>query len=130
MADTPIAELMTPMPVTVGRDQKIAYAADLMRKHGFRHLPVLHGGTLLGMLSDRDVQLVLSLSDVDPEQVTVEEAMTAEAYAVGPKTPLREVVDEMIAHKYGSVVVMEGTKVTGIFTTVDALSGLARALRD
>jgi acetoin utilization protein AcuB len=49
-------------------------------------------------------------------------------YAVPPKTPLREVVSEMAERRIGSAVVIEGTQVVGVFTTVDALETLASAL--
>ncbi|MCZ7682005.1 MAG: CBS domain-containing protein [Sandaracinaceae bacterium] len=123
-----VREHMTESPHTIGKDQTLDRASAVMRAHGIRHLPVLEGGTLLGILSNRDVYLIETLDDVDPASVTVEEAMTAEPYAVAPDTPLKEVVDEMIAHKYGAAVVMEGRDVSGIFTTIDALRVLSARL--
>jgi acetoin utilization protein AcuB len=117
---------MTASPHTIGSQQKVAHAAELMQEHGIRHLPVLHGGKLLGVISDRDVKVVEAFRDVDPAEVAIAEAVGQEAYAAAPETPLLDVVETMLAHKYGSAVVMEGTRVVGIFTTVDAL----RALRD
>jgi len=99
-----------------------------MRERKIRHLPVLEGGQLLGILSVRDVYLIETLQDVDPAQVTVEEAMTAEPYAVAPDASLKEVVTTMAAKKYGAAVVMEGRKVAGIFTTIDALKVLSDRL--
>ncbi len=123
-----VREHMTESPYTIGKDQTLDRASAVMRAHRIRHLPVLEGGTLLGILSNRDVYLIETLDDVDPASVTVEEAMTAEPYAVAPDTPLKEVVDEMIAHKYGAAVVMEGREVSGIFTTIDALRVLSDRL--
>lgn len=91
----------------------------MMREHRIRHLPVLHGGRLVGIITDRDLGLVESLKDVDPAKVTVEEGMSSVVYAVAPTTPLADVVRAMADHKYGSVVVMVKEKVVGIFTTVD-----------
>jgi acetoin utilization protein AcuB len=125
---TTIREHMTASPHTIGKDQTLAKASEVMRANLIRHLPVLHGGALLGILSTRDVYLVETLQDVDPAKVTVEEAMTAEPYAVAPDTPLAEVVATMIEHKYGAAVIMEGRDVTGIFTTIDALRALAERL--
>ncbi|MGD8606801.1 MAG: CBS domain-containing protein [Myxococcales bacterium] len=117
----PIAEFMTPMPHTVGSEQTITFAQSLMQKHGIRHLPVLHGGELYGVVSDRDLGMIAGLNEVDPDQTTVEEAMTQDAYTVSKDTPLSRVLEEMLEHKYGSVIVVEGTKIVGIFTTHDAL---------
>lgn len=118
---SPIAEFMTPMPHTVGSEQTITFAQSLMAKHGIRHLPVLHGGELYGVVSDRDLGMIAGLNEVDPNQTTVEEAMTQDAYTVAKDTPLLRVLEEMLEHKYGSAIVVEGTKIVGIFTTHDAL---------
>ena len=100
----------------------------MMREHGIRHLPVLHGGKLLGMLTERDLRLVESLVGVDPTKVTVEDAMSTVVYSVGPESPLNEVVATMGEHKYGSAVVMQNEKVVGIFTTVDVCRAFAELL--
>lgn len=117
----PISEYMTPMPHTVGSEQTITFAQQLMQKHGIRHLPVLHGGELHGVVSDRDLGIVASLNEVDPNSTTVEEAMTQETYTVSKDTPLFDVLQEMLDHKYGSAIVVEGMRIVGIFTTYDAL---------
>jgi acetoin utilization protein AcuB len=117
----PISEYMTPMPHTVGSEQTIKFAQHLMLKHAIRHLPVLHGGELHGVVSDRDLGIVASLNEVDPDSTTVEEAMTQETYTVSKETPLFDVLQEMLDHKYGSAIVVEGMRIVGIFTTYDAL---------
>lgn len=96
-----------------------------MRRFDVRHLPVLDGGRIVGVLTERDVLFIETLSDVDPLKVTVEEAMSRDVYAVSSATPLAEVVAEMAEHKYGCVVIVDGSRVAGIFTTVDALRMLA-----
>jgi acetoin utilization protein AcuB len=118
----PIADFMTSMPHTVGSEQTITFAQKLMQKHGVRHLPVLHGGELHGIVSDRDLGMVAGLNEVNPDATTVEEAMTQEAYTVTKDTPLFSVLNEMLANKYGSAVVVEGNKIIGILTTHDALA--------
>jgi acetoin utilization protein AcuB len=123
-----IADRMTKTPHLIGAEQSMKTAHDLMRVHEIRHLPVLHGGKLVGLLSLRDLHLVETLRDVEPETVRVEEAMTQDVYAVEPKTPLKQVLREMVSRKLGSAVVVEGTKVVGVFTTIDALELLAELL--
>ena len=119
---------MTPSPHTIGNDQTLATAARVMNEHGIRHLPVLHGGHLVGILSQRDIELVETLRNVDPRVVTVEEAMTPSPYVVGPDTPLVEVVRHMVEKKYGSAIVADRSKVIGVFTTIDAMMALAGLL--
>jgi acetoin utilization protein AcuB len=120
---------MTPTPHSIGRDQPLTRAHALMREYQIRHLPVLDGGVLVGLLSDRDLHLIETLRDVDPERVSVEEAMSPIVYAVGPDAPLDQVLDEMAKHKYGCAVVMQQQQVIGIFTTSDVCRTLAALLR-
>jgi acetoin utilization protein AcuB len=125
----PIREFMTPSPHSIGRDQTLANALTVMRRFDVRHLPVLQAGRIVGVLTQRDVLFVETLRDVDPSKVTVEEAMSPDVYAVDPDTPLAEVAADMAEHKYGCVVVVNGSRVAGIFTTVDALRVLESILR-
>ena len=52
---TTLADVMTPNPDTIGPDEAAAEALDMMRKHGYRHLPVMDGEHLIGMVSVRDL---------------------------------------------------------------------------
>ncbi len=122
-----IGEFMTRSPHSIGRDQPLSVAHERMRTWGVRHLPVLEHGKLAGILSQRDALLVETLRDVDPTTTPVEEAMSNDVYVVGPDTPLKDVAQSMVEHKYGCAVVMEGGRVVGIFTTIDALRALAKA---
>jgi acetoin utilization protein AcuB len=119
---------MTPSPHTIGAEQTLRLASETMKEKQIRHLPVLHGGQLVGVITDRDVNLVETLSDVDPTLITVSDAMTQPVYVVAPETPIDEVVTQMANQKYGSAVVMQGRKVVGVFTTVDACRTLAAVL--
>jgi len=125
----PIKEYMTAAPHSIGPDQPLTLAHKLMREHGCRHLPVLAGGKLIGMLTDRDLHLVETLRDVNPDKVQVEDAMSQIVYSVSPDTPLDEVTAAMAEHKYGSAVVVQNNKVIGMFTTVDACQALTELLR-
>jgi acetoin utilization protein AcuB len=124
MKTVPITAYMTHYPLSIGSDQTAATARALMKKHAIRHLPVLDGGHIVGLLSERDLDLVETLKDVDPAKVAVEEAMSQNPYVVPPTKSLGEVVREMARHKYGAAVVAEGPKVVGVFTTIDALNAL------
>ena len=124
----PLKKFMTTTPHSIGKDQTLERAHEMMRTHRIRHLPVLEGGKLVGMVTERDLHLVETLRDVDPREVVVEEAMSSHVYAVDPDTSLDVVVEEMAEHKYGSAVVIQNGKVVGIFTTNDACRALAELL--
>ena len=99
-------------------------ARRLMRRHKIRHLPILENGELKGIVSQRDLYFVESLDDVDPQGISVAEAMTENVLAVAPDTPVSEVARQMAENRIGSVIVIDGGKVAGIFTTMDALQVL------
>ncbi|MEY4616155.1 MAG: hypothetical protein RJB66_1115 [Pseudomonadota bacterium] len=123
-----IQKYMTPMPHTIGSDQNLKKAHELMREYRIRHLPVLKGGKLVGILTDRDLALVESLKDVNPETVPVEDACTPDPYIVSPQSKLNDVCDEMARHKYGSTLIVDNNKLVGVFTWVDALNAFSDLL--
>ena len=123
-----VQKYMTTSPHSVGQDQPIAFARAVMREHHIRHLPVLSGGHLVGMITERDIALVEGLKGVDPEVLKVEEAMSTQTYKVSPEAPLDEVVREMASKKYGSAIVEQNNKIVGIITTVDVCQALADLL--
>ncbi|MET0795270.1 MAG: CBS domain-containing protein [Polyangiaceae bacterium] len=124
-----VQKYMTTSPHTIGEDQPMALAHRMMREHHIRHLPVLRGAKIVGLVSDRDLNMVETLRDVDPRKVLVSEAMSQDPYLVSPEAGLDEVVATMAKQKYGSAVVTQHDKVVGIFTTVDACRAFSDLLQ-
>jgi acetoin utilization protein AcuB len=124
-----IQRYMSTSPHTIGAEQTLQKAHDVMREHSIRHLPVMQGNQLVGIVSDRDVQLILGIKGTDATKVTVEDAMTQDVITVDPDTGLDEVSDLMAERKAGSVVVMQNHHVVGIFTTVDGMRALSELLQ-
>lgn len=125
-----VGEYMTKTPHTIGVEQSLAIARRLMNESHIRHLPVLHGGDLVGMLSKREVESMAALPG--SSHLTVEEAMVPDVYVTSGDASLAVVADEMARRNVGSAVVVAGdesAKVLGVFTVVDALRALADALR-
>lgn len=122
----PIYKYMTVCPLTVGRQDTLGHARELMESRGIRHLPVLDEGVLVGVISERDLDLASSLRKGDATDLKVEAAMTPEPYVVSPDASLTRVAEDMARRKYGSAIVVERGHVAGVFTTVDALRVLAK----
>lgn len=125
----PISRYMTRQPWTIDRGATLTAAHQVMRSHAIRHLPVMDAGKLVGIVSERDLHLIETLPDANPDEVTVDDAMTETVYVAEPNDGVSEVVDRMAAQKLGSVVVMHDRHVEGIFTSIDALQVLAHILR-
>jgi acetoin utilization protein AcuB len=125
-----MSRYMTRQPWTISSGATMSQAHALMRSHRIRHLPVLEGGKLVGVVTERDLHLIETLPGGNADDVKVEEAMVTDVYVAGSDDPVDEVVEEMATHKYGSVVIVDHHgAIEGIFTTVDALAVLATVLR-
>jgi acetoin utilization protein AcuB len=123
-----VKKYMTPSPLSIGPDQTLERAHEMMRTNQVRHLPVLKGGKLVGIVSERDLLLIETIRDVDPGRVPVEDAMSEHIYEVDADTGLDVVAEMLTEYKYGSAVVLERGELVGIFTTNDACRALAGLL--
>lgn len=119
--------MRTEVPRITGQSSLLE-ARELMRTANVRHLLVLEGERLAGVISQRDVYLLEALQNAEPEHATVEEAMDTEPYTVPPEASLEEVARQMWNQRCTSAVVVQGKDVLGIFTTSDALRALAEVL--
>jgi acetoin utilization protein AcuB len=130
-------DLMTSNPVTVPPDATLAEVWDLMRDRGIRHVPVVDGGALVGMVSDRDLAHVdlprlLTLEGAEALRrelsIPVAKMMTSGLVVVDADAEMGEVVDLLVEHRVGALpVVRPGTsEMVGIVSYVDVL----RAVRD
>ena len=116
---------MTCLPFTVTAEETVAEAHLLMRRARIRHLPVLDGDKLVGLVSRSDLRLLETLHDVNPSEVTVQEAMSRAPYTATASVRLEQVCRVMAERRIGSTVVVSRGKPVGVFTTVDALRALA-----
>jgi acetoin utilization protein AcuB len=122
-----IKEHMTKSPFSVTAGTPLLEAREILRQRNIRHLPVLDGEKLVGILPDLNLKQALALPG--GEKFLVEDAMMPDVFAVSPDTELCTVVEKMAEEKYSCAVVREGDgKVAGVFTTVDACRLLAQYL--
>jgi CBS domain-containing protein len=84
-----VRQHMTASPHTISTRQSLSIARRTMLEHQIRHLPVLEGGRIVGLLSERDLLLVESLPGVNPTDVWVEEAMVQSVFTATPDEPRR-----------------------------------------
>ena len=115
-------------PFAVGPKEPLGNARHLMDKYGLRDLPVRAEGKLVGVLSERIVRVLWSLRSARPETLSVEDAMSTDAYAVEVETPLDEVLRAMVARKLDVAIVQEQGRVIGVFAASDAMRALVDTL--
>ena len=128
--ELPVEEFTTPNPITAHENDPVETLANLMRKNGVRHLPILKGDKVVGIVSDRDVKLVEGLDVKDRAQVLARHIMSPDPITVHASSTLDHVAFEMSKRKIGSVIVTaESGKFLGIFTSTDALNALIEIVR-
>ena len=126
--DRSVRDLMTELPHTIGNDISVKKASKMMHEHHCHHLPVLHSGHLVGLLSQRDLKMASAGSN--NEDLKVEALMSDDPFVVKGNTPVRSVIEKMMANQIGSVIIQgEADKPWGIFTTNDALKLLVKLLK-
>jgi CBS domain-containing protein len=130
-----VQDVMSEYPESIRDDASVAEAVEVLATASFRHLPVVRGRELVGMLSDRDVRSLLAprLIDVDALEALrarydekVSELMTGDVVRVYPDTDLGEVIDKMLDEKVGAMPVVDPDTgdLLGIVSYVDVLRGL------
>lgn len=128
---------MVPDPVTIGPKATVAGADALLEEHHIRHLPVLEGDRLVGMITDRDVRLASmprprkgpNHLDALLQLVRVDQVMTPDPATVSPEMSVAEAARLMLEHRYGGLPVVEGERLVGIITQGDLLKALIYLLK-
>lgn len=123
-----IRDVMTPLPLTIDIEQTLAEAQSRMQKLEVRHLPVLAGERVVGLLSEKDVALAASLG-MGLDEVSVGAAMSAGPFIVRPDEELDVVLRVMAEQRLGSAVIMHDDRVVGVFTNTDALRLLSHIVK-
>ena len=121
-----IVTAMTPFPWFIHIEDELERARQVMAEHGIRHLPVTREGALVGVLRERDVELLLSRRDAAP---SIGEACVLDAYVVDVSEPLDRVLSTMAERHLDAALVVRNRKLAGIFTASDACRGFCEFLR-
>ena len=131
-----VRDLMTTSPITVSPETPVLDARQIMIDKRFRHVLIVEGTKLLGIVTDRDIRLNLpspatSLSVWEINyllaRLTVASVMTKSLVIVSPRQDTREAARLMLDHKIGALPVVDGGQLVGIITETDLLRAYVKA---
>lgn len=126
----PVEEFTTPDPITAVETTTTDELIRLMRENEIRHLPILRGKKVVGIVSDRDVRVASGLTAHQRMSIEAKQIMASDPVTVSAQASLDEVAFEMSKNKIGSVIVNdENENFLGIFTVTDALNALIEIAR-
>ena len=121
---------MTTEVVTLKVDEELSLASDIMTLARIRHLPIIEGDRLVGIISQRDL-FKASLDSVmgydygeardHLKTVTIKEVMNEEIITIGPDTEIHEAGQLLIENKIGCLPVIQGNALLGMVTETDIL---------
>ena len=126
-----IGQFIAGAPYTIDCEETLAAAEQVMSMHKIRHLPVLDGRRIFGIVSDRDLKLARAVRacKVEARPVLVREICLNKPYVVDEGESLESVASTMARRRIGCTIVTRGGAIGGIFTTTDACRLLAEFAR-
>ena len=130
-----VKDIMTENPATATEFMSVAEALGMLYELDVRHLPVVRGRELVGIISDRDLRGFSGASDDEAMEAvegaraaTVGNFMNTSTVKVDPETNVREVLELILLHRVGALPVadLDTGDLLGIVSYVDLL----RVLQD
>jgi CBS domain-containing protein len=119
-----VERFMTRTPYALARNDTLARARELLDRHAIRHLPVLEGSELCGVIVERELAAIEAIRGIRPGAIPVAQAMRP-AISVSRNLTLDNAIELMLEHGTDCVVVCDARgAIEGIFTAVDALDAL------
>ncbi len=137
MLEMMVRELMTTELITLRQGESLNLAEQTMQLGRVRHLPVVDGDNLVGLVTHRDLlrAQISALAEVSRDErkeihtaIPVKDIMTRDVLTIGPDAPAVDAARMMIENKVGCVPVVEGPRLVGILTEADFLELAIRAL--
>ena len=134
MSRITVRDIMQTKIVTISASDTLSTVEDIMTLGHVRHMPVVRGGRLVGVVSERDL-LRISLSHLNEfgkdhrraflHAVEIERVMSAPPFVIGPGATVKEAARMMAERKIGCLPVLEDEKFVGLVTETDVLRHFA-----
>jgi acetoin utilization protein AcuB len=123
-----IRDVMRTPAVAIPAQTTLQDAYRIMREHNIRHLPILDGTALVGVVTDRDLRLAtsaLSPSPFPPDSA-VSSVMSRAPLTAAAWDPIEDAARVMRSNKIGCLPIVEDGQLVGIITGLDLLDALIR----
>jgi CBS domain-containing protein len=120
-----VRDIMTEQVLTITADDDVRLAVQMMLWGGFRHLPVVEGQRLVGVVTEHDVNRAQA-AQLAPGHAKIGSVMTKEPATAKPDEPLEQVALRMADARVGSLPVVEEGRLVGIVTSYDVLTQLGQ----
>ncbi len=124
---TQVSDIMTADPLVIQPSATVREAWAMMKEHGIRHVPVVDGAALVGIISITDIGRIGATLPVILDR-TVADSMTSNPLTIGPEEPIESAAAQMGLRKVYSLPVVADGRLVGIVTTYDLLDALVRRL--
>ncbi len=131
---TPISAIMTKNVITLNHKDSLETAEHLFKLHKIRHIPVVSGDAISGMLSYTDLLRISFADAVDEEEhevdtvvynmFTIEQVMAKNLVSVPSTATIKEVAEILAKKEFHAIPVVDDTKLVGIVTTTDLINYL------
>ena len=139
MERTRVRDIMSEKMVTISESDTLSTVEDIMTLGRVRHMPVVHAGKLVGVVSERDL-LRTSLSNLTEfgseerrlflHAVEIARVMSTPPITIAPDATVEEAARVMADRKIGCLPVLEGDQLLGLITETDVLRYFAGVSRD
>lgn len=132
-----VRQLMQKDVITLPVGSTLDLAAGLMRVDRVRHIPVVDGRAVVGLVSERDLlrTAVSTFMSMDPDErerwlghIAVDDVMTREVLCAHPEAPIDGAVDMMLKERIGCLPVVEDGALVGLLSETDCLRYLSRLI--
>jgi CBS domain-containing protein len=130
MSRTRVRDIMPRKMVTISESDTLSTVEDIMTLGHVRHMPVVHAGKLVGVVSERDL-LRASLSNLTEfgseerraflQVVEIGRVMSSPPIVVGPDATVEDAARVMAERKIGCLPVVDGDDLLGLITETDVL---------
>lgn len=132
----PISAIMTKDVITLSKSDSLELAEHLFKSHHIRHIPVVEGEKIIGMLSYTDLLRISFADAVDEEEETVDavvynmfsigQVMARNLTSVSSTTTIKEVAEILSKKEFHAIPVVDNKKLVGIVTTTDLINYLLK----